>query len=258
MRSRSASGPWRGSRSNRVRCDPRFEADPSLPTMTNSCPRSASILSLPLEDVPPAPESLDPGEDTGDRARDQSSGDDPEPPPPPPPPPEAVPPVTLPAASFTVPATSSTASLTEPVTPSAASPTLFVRSEALFVRSEACPVGDAAVETAELSVSAGSSWTRAPALPDNPPKTSEAKSRMRVAADVILTKQYPRCRGAKPPESGGYRDPGTATRRELTAGRLTSDLPDGTEVESGDVFQAGLIDVEAGSQGVTSRTKTAC
>jgi hypothetical protein len=107
----------------------------------------------------------------------ESSGDDPEPPP-------EVPPLTLPVASFTVPATFSAASLTVPVTPSATSPTLFVRSEA-------CPLGDAAVETAELSVSAGSSWTPATALPDSPPKTSEAKSRMRIAADVILTRRYP-------------------------------------------------------------------
>ena len=140
----------------------------------------------PPEDVPPAPEPLDPERAAVIEPVAESSGDDPEPPPPPPPPPEAVPPVTLPVASFTVPATSSTASLTEPVTPSAASPTLFV-----WVRSEACPVGDAAVETAELSVSTGSSWTPATALPESPPKTSEAKSRMGIAADFILTRRYP-------------------------------------------------------------------
>jgi len=186
MRSRSRSY-WRGSRSNLVRCDPRFEPDPS-PDDDELLPDVGLDPEPPPEDVPPAPESLDPERAPVIEPVTESSGDDPEPPPPP----EAVPPVTLPVASFTVPATSSTASLTEPVTPSAASPALFVRSEALFVRSEACPVGDAAVETAEPSVSAGSSWTPATALPDNPPKTSEAKSRMRVAADVILTKQYPR------------------------------------------------------------------
>jgi hypothetical protein len=169
-----------------VRGDPRFEADPSPDD--ELLPEVGLDPEPPLEDVPAAPEPLDPERAPVIEPVAESSGDDPEPPPPP----EAVPPVTLPVASFTVPATSSTASLTEPVTPSAASPTLFVRSEALFVRSEACPVEDAAVETAELIVSAGSSWTPAPALPDNPPKISEAKSRMRVAADVILTKQYPR------------------------------------------------------------------
>ena len=187
MRSRSRSY-WRGSRSNLVRGDPRFEADPSADELL---PDFGLDPEPPPEDVPPAPEPLDPERAAVIEPVAESSGDDPEPPPPPPPPPEAVPPVTLPVASFTVPATSSTALLTEPVTPSAASPTLFVRSEALFVRSEACPVGDAAVETAELSVSTGSSWTPAPALPDSPPKTSEAKSRMGIAADFILTRRYP-------------------------------------------------------------------
>ena len=143
MRSRSRSY-WRGSRSNLVRGDPRFEADPSPDD--ELLPEVGLDPEPPLEDVPAAPESLDPERAPVIEPVAESSGDDPEPPPPP----EAVPPVTLPVASFTVPATSSTASLTEPVTPSAASPTLFVRSEA-------CPVGDAAVETAELSVSAGSS-----------------------------------------------------------------------------------------------------
>src|SRR4029079_16991169 len=132
----------------------------------------------PPEDVSPAPEPLDPERTAVIEPVAESSGDDPEPLPPPPP--EAVPPVTLPVAPFTVPATFSTVSLTVPVTPSAASPTLFVRSEA-------CPVGEAAVETAELSVSTGSSGTPATALPESPPKTSEAKSRMGIAADFILT-----------------------------------------------------------------------
>jgi hypothetical protein len=169
MRSRSRSY-WRGRRSNLVRGDPRFEADPS--------PDDEELLlevefdpEPPLEEVPPAAESLDPERAPVIESVAESSRDDPEPLPPS----EVVPPVTLPVVSFTVPATSSAASLTVPVTPSAASPTLFVRSEA-------CP---------ELSVSAGSSWTPATALPDSPPKTSET-SRMRIAADVILVRRYPR------------------------------------------------------------------
>jgi hypothetical protein len=178
MRSRSRSY-WRGSRSNLVRGDPRFEADPS-PDDDELLPEVGLDPEPPPEDVPPAPESLDPERAPVIEPVAESSGDDPEPPPPT----EAVPPVTLPVASFTVPATFSAVSLTVPVAPSATSPTLFVRSEA-------CPVGDAAVETAELSVSAGSSWTPATALPDSPPKTSDEKSRMRIAANVILTRRYP-------------------------------------------------------------------
>jgi len=130
-----------------VRGDPRFEADPS-PDDDELLPELGLDPEPPPEDVSPAPEPLDPERTAVIEPVAESSGDDPEPPPPPPP--EAVPPVTLPVAPFTVPATFSTVSLTVPVTPSAASPTLFVRSEA-------CPVGEAAVETAELSVSTGSS-----------------------------------------------------------------------------------------------------
>jgi len=128
-----------------VRCDPRFEADLS-PADDELLPVFGLDPEPPPEDVAPAPEPLDPERAPVIEPVTESSGDDPEPPPPP----EDVPPVTLPVASFTVPATFSAALLTVPVTPSAASPTLFVRSEA-------CPVGEAAVETAELSVSTGSS-----------------------------------------------------------------------------------------------------
>jgi hypothetical protein len=149
MRSRSRSY-WRGSRSNLVRGDPRFEADPSpddelLPEVgLDPEPPSELDPEPPPEDVPPAPEPLDPERAPVIEPVAESSEDDPEAPP------EAVPPVTLPVASFTVPAMFSAASLAVPVTPSVASPTLFVRSEA-------CPVGEVAVETAELSVSTGSS-----------------------------------------------------------------------------------------------------
>jgi hypothetical protein len=143
MRSRSRSY-WRGSRSNLVRRDPRFEA--VSPDDDELLPEFGLDPEPPPEDVAPAPEPLDPERAPVIEPVTESSGDDPEPPPPP----EDVPPVTLPVASFTVPATFSAALLTVPVTPSAASPTLFVRSEA-------CPVGEAAVETAELSVSTGSS-----------------------------------------------------------------------------------------------------
>jgi hypothetical protein len=195
MRSRSRSY-WRGRRSNLVRGDPRFEADPS--------PDDEELLlevefdpEPPPEEVPPAPESLDPERSPVIELVAESSRDDPEPPPPP----EAVPPVTLPVASFTVPTTFSAASSTVPVTPSAVSPTLFVRSAA-------CPVGDVAVETAELSESAGSSWTPATALPDSPPKTSRTKSRMRIAADVTLVRRYPQSVALNRPESGeGYETP---------------------------------------------------
>jgi hypothetical protein len=128
-----------------VRGDPRFEADPS-PDVDELLPEVGLDPEPPPEDVPAAAESLDPERAPVIESVAESSRDDPEPLPPS----EVVPPVTLPVESFTVPATSSAASLAVPVTPSAASPTLFVRSEA-------CPVGDAAVETAELSVSAGSS-----------------------------------------------------------------------------------------------------
>jgi hypothetical protein len=178
MRSRSRSYR-RGSRSNFVRGEPRFEVDPG--------PDDDELLlevefdpEPPPEEVPPAPEPLDPERAAVIEPVAESSRDDPEPPLPP----EVVPSVTLPVESFTVPVRSPAASLTVPVTPSAASP-------ALFARSEACPVGEVAVETAEVSVSAGSSWTPAAALPDSPPKTSVTKSRMRVAADVILVTRYP-------------------------------------------------------------------
>ena len=207
MRSSSCSYR-RGSRSNLVRGDPRFEADPSpdddelLPEVgLDPEPPPELDPAPPPEDVPPAPESLDPERAPVIEPVAESSRDEP------PPPPEAVPPLTLPVASVTVPA----ASLTVPVTPSAASPTLFVRSEA-------CPVGDVAVETAELSVSPESSSTPATALPDSPPKTSEAKNRMRIAADVILTKRYPRSVALNGPKVVAMR-PGTGTRRELTAGQ---------------------------------------
>jgi hypothetical protein len=187
MRSRRRSY-WRGSRSNLVRGDPRFEADPS-PEDDELLPEVGLDPEPPPEDVPPAPESLDPDWATVIEPVAESSRDDPEPPPPS----EVVPPVRLPVASFTVPATFSAASLTVPVTPSAASPMLFVRSEA-------CPVGDASVDTAELSVSRGSSWVPATALPDSPPKTSEAKSRMRIAADVTLVRRYPQSVALKRPK----------------------------------------------------------
>ena len=113
MRSRSRSY-WRGRRSNLVRGDPRFEADPS--------PDDEELLlevefdpEPPLEEVPPAPESLDPERAPVIESVAESSRDDPEPLPPS----EVVPPVTLPVASFTVPTTFSAASLTVPVTPSA-------------------------------------------------------------------------------------------------------------------------------------------
>jgi hypothetical protein len=167
MRSRSRSYR-RGSRSNLVRGDPRFEVDPS-PDDDELLPEVGLDREPPPDDVPPAPESLDPERPPVIELVAESSRDDPESPPP-----SDVPPVTLPVVSFTVPAMVSAVSSTVPVTPSVASPTLFVRSEA-------CP---------ELSVSAGSSWTPATALPDSPPKTSET-SRMRTAADVILRKAYP-------------------------------------------------------------------
>jgi hypothetical protein len=228
MRSRSRSYR-RGSRSNLVRGDPRFEADPS-PDDDELLPELAPDPEPPPEDVPPAPESLDPEGAPVIEPVAESSRDDPEPPPPPPP--EAVPPLTLPVAPLTlpvapltlpvapltlpvalvtVPATFSAASLTVPVTPAAASPTLFVRSEA-------CPVGDVAVETAELSVSPGSSWPPAAALPDSPPKTSEATKRMRIAAEVILVGRYPPSLALNRPKAVIPMSRGTGTRRKLSAG----------------------------------------
>jgi hypothetical protein len=191
-----------------VRGDPRFEADPS-PDDDELLPELAPDPEPPPEDVPPAPESLDPEGAPVIEPVAESSRDDPEPPPPPPP--EAVPPLTLPVALVTVPATFSAASLTVPVTPSAASPTLFVRSEA-------CPVGDVAVETAELSVSPGSSWPPAAALPDSPPKTSEATKRMRIAAEVILVGRYPPSLALNRPKAVISMSRGTGTRRKLSAG----------------------------------------
>src|SRR4051794_30836728 len=220
MRSRSRSYR-RGSRSNLVRGDLRFEADPS-PDDDELLPELGPDPGPPPEDVPPAPESLDPEGAPVIEPVAESSRDDPEPPPPPPPPPPPltlpvapltlpVAPLTLPVALVTVPATFSAASLTVPVTPAAASPTLFVRSEA-------CPVGDVAVETAELSVSPGSSWPPAAALPDSPPKTSEATKRMRIAAEVILLGRYPPSLALNRPKAVIPMSRGTGTRRKLSAG----------------------------------------
>ena len=98
MRSRSRSYR-RGSRSNLVRGDPRFEADPS-PDDDELLPEVGLDPEPPPEDVPPAAESLDPERAPLIEPVAESSRGDPEPPPPPPPPP---PPLTLPVAPLTLP-----------------------------------------------------------------------------------------------------------------------------------------------------------
>src|SRR4051794_25424529 len=113
MRSRSRSYR-RGSRSNLVRGDLRFEADPS-PDDDELLPELGPNPEPPPEDVPPAPESLDPEGAPVIEPVAESSRDDPEPPPPPPPPSLTLPvaPLTLPVAPLTLPV----APLTLPVAP---------------------------------------------------------------------------------------------------------------------------------------------
>ena len=149
--------------------EPRFEDGPG-PDGDELLPEVEFDPEAPPDEVPPVPEPLDPERTLLIEPVAESNAD--------------VPPGSLPVASFTVPARSPAASLTVPVTSPAASPTPFVRLDA-------CPVKDVAVGTAEPSVSAGSSSTPARALPGSAPKESATKTRMRIAADVILIERYP-------------------------------------------------------------------
>jgi hypothetical protein len=178
-----------------VRGDPRFEAEADcfddVDVVSPDPPLDMDVL-LPDDEVESAPDDVEP-----DRTLVTDSVAEPE--------------LTLPVASFTLPVTASVVSFTAPVKSS-------VASTPLPMASVISPVWVVAVETVEFSVSAGSSWIPAAALPDSPPKTSETKSRMR-AADAILRWGYPRSVGLNWPESGETYETAASPSSDLTSAK---------------------------------------
>jgi hypothetical protein len=177
-----------------VRGDPRFEAEADclddVDVVSPDPPLDPDVL-LPDDEVESAPDDVEP-----DRTLVTDSVAEPE--------------LTLPVASFTLPVTASVVSSTASVKSSVAS--------TLPMASVISPVWVVAVETVEVSVSAGSSWIPAAALPDSPPKTSETKRRMR-AADAILKWGYPRSVGLNRPESGETYETAASPSSDLTSAK---------------------------------------
>jgi hypothetical protein len=180
-----------------VRGDPRFEAEADclddVDVVSPDPPLDMDVL-LPDDEVESAPDDVEP---------DRTLVTDPV---------VAEPELTLPVASFTLPVTASVVSSTASVTSSVASSTLPMASVI-------SPVWVVAVETVEFSVSAGSSWIPAAALPDSPPKTSETKSRMRIAADAILRWGYPRSVRLNRPESCETYETAASPSSDLTSAK---------------------------------------
>ena len=169
-----------------MRGDPRFEAEADClddgDVVSPDPPLDPDVL-LPDDEVESAPDDVEP---------DRTLVTDPV---------VAEPELTLPVASLTLPVASFTLPVTASVVSSTASVTSSVASSTLPMASVISPVWVVTVDSVEFSVSAGSSWIPAPALPDSPPKTSETKSRIRIAADAILRWGYPRSVGLNRPES---------------------------------------------------------
>jgi hypothetical protein len=184
-----------------VRGDLRFEAEADClddgDVVSPDPPLDPDVL-LPDDEVESAPEDVEPDRTLVTDSVTDSVVAEPE--------------LTLPVASFTLPVTASVVSFTAPVKSS-------VASTPLPMASVISPVWVVTVGTVEFSVSAGSSWIPAAALPDSPPKTSETKSRMRIAADAILRWGYPRSVGLNRPESGETYETAASPSSDLTSAK---------------------------------------